>query len=165
MTKPWERWEVECQDRLGLRSTVSSGSQFYDPSDGVDPRDHTDSDFLLMVDAKCTEAQSYRVQQRFMAQWVEKARKAGYRFALPVRMNNGESNASSDITDFVVVTFEDFLELVESYRSKNDTKKKSPKKSRLSEDELQLLSKVAEAIKPAAARSRFLAIVDKMEKA
>lgn len=165
MTKPWERWEVECQDRLGLRSTVSSGSQFYDPSDGVDPRDHTDSDFLLMVDAKCTEAQSYRVQQRFMTQWVEKARQAGYRFALPVRMNNGESSVNNDVTDFVVVTFEDFLELVESYRAKQDKKPSKSKKPRLTEDELQLLTKVAEAIKAPKARSMFLAIVEKMEKA
>ena len=162
--KPWVKWEIEVQDRLGLRSTISSGNTFYDPSDGVDTRDHTDSDFLLMVDAKCTESQSYRVQQKFMNQWVTKAQEAGFRFALPVRMNNGEDGSAGDITDFAVITFEDFLELVESYREKND-KKPKVKKRVFTEDDIQLLTKVAEAIKEPKVRSMFLTIVDKAEKA
>lgn len=165
MTNPaWEKWEIECQDRLGLRSTVSSGSQFYDPSDGVDPRSHNESDYLLMIDAKCTESQSYRVQKKLMNQWVEKARMGGYRFALPIRLDNGGSPDDHDITDFAVITFEDFLELVESYREKNDKKPAKSKKSKLDEDDMEFVSKIAEAIKPAKARARFLDILERLEK-
>lgn len=162
---PWSKWEIECQDRLGLRSTIGSGNKFYDPSDGVDPRAYNESDYRLMIDAKCTEAQSYRVQKKLMNQWVDKAQESGYRFALPVRLDNGGSPEDNSITDFVVVTFEDFLELVESYREKNDSNKQSKSRERrLSEDDLGFLTKVAEAIKAPAARSRLLSIMEKLEK-
>lgn len=162
---PWSKWEIECQDRLGLRSTIGSGNKFYDPSDGVDPRSQSESDYRLMIDAKCTEAQSYRVQKKLMNQWVEKAQESGYRFALPVRLENGGSPEDNSITDFVVVTFEDFLELVESYRRKSEPKKRSkPKRHQLDEDDVEFLTKVAEAIKAPSARSKFLSIMEKLEK-
>lgn len=165
MTKPWIKWEVECQDRLGLRSTIGSGNQFYDPSDGVDPRHHSESDYLLMIDAKCTESQSFRVSKKLMNQWIKKAKESGYRFALPVRVDNGGSPDDNDVTDFAVLTFEDFVELVETYREKQDKKPAKKNKKIFTEDDIEFVGKIAEALKPAKARSRFLDIVERMEKA
>lgn len=168
-TPPWEIWEIEVQDRLGLRSTIASGNKFYDPSDGVDKRDHTESDYLLMVDAKCTEGISYRFTKRMMSQGVEKARQMGYRFALPVRLENGGEEGSVETTDYVVTTFDDFLELVESYRKLEDLriKAKSQKKTKkriLNEDDQQFLDKIVKALNPAG-RTRLLEILKKIDKA
>lgn len=124
MKKPWERWEEDVQDTLGLSSTIGSGNKFYDPSDGIDKLDYTQTDFRLMVDAKCTKHSSYRLEKELLSQWVEKSSSMGYRFALPVRFSDGEG---SD-TDYVVCTLEDFSELVSRYREKDvpTTRKVAP---------------------------------------
>lgn len=161
--KPWHAWEVEVQDRLGLRSTIASGNKFYDPSDGVDVREAKDIDFRVMVDAKCTEGISFRFTKRLMSQWVRKAQEMGFRFALPVRLTNGEVEEGSDeITDYVVITFEDYLELVESYREKNTKTVEEPTQV-VSDEDIELLEKIAGALKPKM-KSRLYEIIEKVDK-
>lgn len=166
--EPWEEWEILVQERLGLRSTVGSGNQFYDPSDGIDKLDHTETDFRVMVDSKCTESSSYRVQIRLLNQWVRKARELGYRFALPVRLLNGGEPDDDQITDFVTITFEDYIELVESYREREVEKrakpKPPPKKVIFTEEDMSFLTKIGSAIKNLEVRTKFLTIIEKGNK-
>lgn len=98
--KLWEQWEADVQERLGLRSTIGSGSKFYDISDGVTPEGHP---IPLMVDAKSTEQKSYSLRHDFLDDWVQRAAEQGKMFGLPVRFEN-----AAKTTDYMLVSFEDF---------------------------------------------------------
>jgi hypothetical protein len=99
----WKKWEKCVQEALGLRSTIASGNQFYDISDGVTPRNHV---MPFMVDAKSTEKKSYSINAAFMEEWVQKAAEQGFGFLLPVRFEN-----ASKTKEYMVMTFEDFQTL------------------------------------------------------
>lgn len=117
MQKPdWKVWEEDVQNQLHLRSTISSGNKFYDPSDGVTPGHPSEQEsYPLMVDAKSTVQKSYSMSRNFLKDWKDKATEHSQSFALPVRFIEGNSRYS----DWVVVPFEDYVELVRSYRKHN----------------------------------------------
>lgn len=142
--KPWEKWESDVQDALGLRGTVSSGSKFYDISDGVGT--DYDSDFRLMADAKCTEKGSYSIKWDFMSQWIEKAAQHGTRFILPIRFNNGKGLN----TDYVALSFDDFCEIEKAA------------KSEFTSDEIDLIEKII-SVAPEETKKALTSIVKKMK--
>lgn len=108
--KSWEAFEAHCQDLLGLRRTLASGSQWHDVGDGVDP-DHT-SAFRLMIDAKSTVRGSFTLNARFLGTWVQKAALLGCRFGLPLRFEKADGSHE----DYMVVPLDDFAELLELAR-------------------------------------------------
>lgn len=113
----WERFEHHTQEILKLRGTPGSGNQWHDPSDGVS---RVDDPYKVMVDCKYTDKASYSLSQAFLAQWWSKATMAGNRFALPVRFGGDLVYAEhrSAPKDWVVITLDDYAELVETAREK-----------------------------------------------
>lgn len=108
MKKPFEIHEAYCQEALGLDTTAGSGSQWHDIGDGT-TRDQYSKSFRLMIDAKSTVKGSYSVKEAFMAGWVDKAIELGKRFALPIRFLKPNGHHQ----DYVVLTMDDFVELLE----------------------------------------------------
>lgn len=106
----WKPWETYVNERLGLDATVASGSQFYDKGDGVD---RGRGEWAYQVEAKYTDKISFAVKGKELGQWVTRARMAGKRFALVVRVwGRGYAQPS----DYVVLPFEDFVELLAALR-------------------------------------------------
>lgn len=108
-TPQWEQFEQDVQEMLGLSSTIASGSKHYDQGDAVDKRHHSESSFRFIADAKHTAARVYQLEDEMLRQWVERARRMGRRFCLPIRF--GRENK-----DYVVLTLNDFAELLEVAR-------------------------------------------------
>jgi hypothetical protein len=109
-SKPWEQWEAEMADRLGLTRTISSGNKHFDPGDAV-TRGRNDP-FPLYADAKCTSANSFSVKAYELRQYTERAVEAGKRFIMPLRF----WSPSNHHEDYVVIGFDDFQELLERAR-------------------------------------------------
>lgn len=109
----WEAFEAYVNRVLGLSATVASGSQDYDPGDGVDRRHHSETDYSLMADAKYSEQKSFSVSAKLMGQYVRRAAEAGKRFVLPVRLVD---KTTKDVHDFVVVPLQDYVTLLDTYR-------------------------------------------------
>lgn len=112
--KGWEEHEKAIQRLLGLDSTIASGAKFHDPGDAVDHRHPSESDFRILADAKYTEKGSYSVNLKFLRQMTDKAMELGKRFILPIRM---WPNTEQLPHDYVVVTLDDFAELLEKSRA------------------------------------------------
>jgi hypothetical protein len=104
--KPWEAFEAYVARVFGLRQTIASGSKFYDPGDAVGDRHDV---FPLWADAKCTEAKSFSLKARELADWTGRAQESGRRFILPLRFHSVVGRHA----DYVVVGLEDFSELLE----------------------------------------------------
>ena len=113
----WEAWEAHVNAVLGLDGTVASGNQAHDVGDGVDRRHRNETGYALMVDAKYTERKSFPVNAKLLSQYVRRAAEAGKSFALPVRLVD---KATRSVEDFVVVPFEDYRMLLETYRKVED---------------------------------------------
>ena len=109
----WEAWEAHVNAALGLDRTAASGSQAHDVGDGVDRRHPSETGYALMVDAKYTEQKSFSISAKLMGQYVRRAAEAGKSFILPVRLVD---KAGMGVKDFVVVPFEDYRMLLETYR-------------------------------------------------
>ena len=109
----WEAWERYVNKALCLDSTIASGSKAYDVGDGVDRRHRRETDYALMVDCKYTEQKSFSLNGKLMDQYVHRAAEAGKSFILPVRL---VVKGGMDVKDFVVVPFEDYRMLLETYR-------------------------------------------------
>lgn len=99
--KLWQKWEDKVNEALGLRGTISSGSKFYDISDGTTKLDHP---IPFMVDAKSTEQKSYRLDAKFLDEWVQNAKEKGKSFGLPIRFEDD----SLQTQEYMVISFEDF---------------------------------------------------------
>lgn len=112
--KGWQEHEAYIQKILGLDSTVASGAKFHDPGDAVDHRHPSESDFRIMADAKFTEKGSYSVSLKFLRQMTDKAMEVGKRFILPIRL---WPNTEQLPHDYVVVSLDDFAELLEKSRA------------------------------------------------
>lgn len=108
-TPGWAPWETHVNERLGLDATVASGSQFYDKGDGVD---RGQGEWAYQVDAKYTERASFSIVPE-MAAWVTRAAMSGKKFALAVRI---WPRGRPQPADYVVIPFEDFVELVDRVR-------------------------------------------------
>jgi len=111
----WQAFEKHCNQLLGLQPTISSGSQWHDPGDGVDRRHYTATDYALMIDAKYTEASSFTVRASKMHEWVIRAQLAGKRFALPVRLMPRWADTPED---YIVVPLDDYAELLAKVRAR-----------------------------------------------
>lgn len=146
--EPWEIWEDDVNNSLNLRGTISSGSKFYDIGDGVGT--DFDSQFRLMVDAKCTKSSSYSLKHKLLDDWLLKSREKGTVFALPVRFNNGKGNN----TDFVVLSFDDFVEIIE-YAKAGEGKV-------FTDEEKKLINKLIEH-SPPKIKTQLENILDKMK--
>ena len=109
----WQAHEEYVQNLLNLDSTICSGNKFYDPGDGVDRSHPSENSFALIVDAKCTTAKSFSVKSEFLREWKEKAAMLGKRFAMPIRF---ESPLSAEKHDYILLTLDDFAELLEISR-------------------------------------------------
>ena len=110
-SKPWIKHEAYVNEVLGLSSTVASGSQWHDPSDGTNREHPTEIAYPLMVDCKLTEHLSFGVRSQELRQWMKKARMLGKVFVMPLRFVSGHS-----YTDYVVVPLSDFVDILESAR-------------------------------------------------
>ena len=113
----WEAWEAYVNEALRLDSTIASGSKAYDVGDGVDRRHRRETDYALMVDCKYTEQKSFSLNGKLLGQYVRRAAEAGKSFVLPVRL---VVSAGMGVEDFVVVPFEDYRMLLETYRKAED---------------------------------------------
>jgi hypothetical protein len=111
----WEIHEAYIQELLGLDSTPASGAKWQAPGDAVDNHHPSDTVFPLLADAKFTESQSYSVSAKFMRQQTAQAAEAGKRFILPLRFwPRGQRQPE----DYVVLSLEDFHELLEMARER-----------------------------------------------
>lgn len=117
LKEAWVAWEEEVQDRLGLDSTICSGSKWNDVGDATDNSSPQDNDFRLLVDCKHSTARSYSVLASFMGQWVDKAEQVGKRFILALRMHPRGAQSSRD---YVMLTMDDFEELLAKSRKCED---------------------------------------------
>lgn len=115
--KGWQEHESYIQRMLGLDSTIASGAKFHDPGDAVDHRHPSESDFRILADAKYTEKGSYSVNLKFLRQMTDKAVELGKRFILPIRL---WPNTEQLPHDYVVVSLDDFAELLEKSRAWDD---------------------------------------------
>jgi hypothetical protein len=115
--KGWQEHESYIQRMLGLDSTIASGAKFHDPGDAVDHRHPSESDFRILADAKYTEKASYSVNLKFLRQMTDKAVELGKRFILPIRL---WPNTEQLPHDYVVVSLDDFAELLEKSRAWDD---------------------------------------------
>ena len=109
-TKPWEQWETEMAERLGLRRTISSGNKFHDPGDAVTADRH--DPFPIYADAKCTSANSFSLKAYELRQYAERAAEQGRRLILPVRFWSPTNHHE----DYVVIGMDDFQEMLEKCR-------------------------------------------------
>lgn len=114
MKPGWQEHEAYIQRMLRLDSTIASGAKFHDPGDAVDHRHPSESDFRILADAKYTEKGSYSVNLKFLRQMTDKAMELGKRFILPIRL---WPNTESLPHDYVVVSLDDFAELLEKARA------------------------------------------------
>lgn len=112
--KGWEAHEKHIQHVLGLDSTVASGAKFHDIGDAVDRRHPRESDFRILADAKFTSKGSYSLNLKFLRQMTDKALELGKKFILPVRL---WPNTEDLPHDYVVVSLDDFAELLEKSRA------------------------------------------------
>ena len=108
--------EAYVQKLLGLSSTISSGNKWHDPSDGIDRRHYSETDFAFAVDCKCTETYGFRLTRRTLRDWVNKAALLGKRFAMPIRFVYEDGN----VEDYVLLTLNDFAEMLEEIRDRQD---------------------------------------------
>lgn len=156
--KPFEIHEKEVQESLGLRSTLASGSQWQDISDGVDP--DPDSPLKLMVDAKCTEGKGYSVTYREMAQWDRRAGEAGYQFGLPLRFLGSHEREQKD---YIVVSLSTFSELLSLVKDRPVEEVEGPPPPLLDDTESEFLWQVVKAIEAPGPRSQLIDIITKLE--
>lgn len=115
--KPWQLHEKYVADSLGLDLCIASGNKYYDPGDAVQRGHYTESNFPIIADAKCTEKKSYSVKQEFVREWVDKAVEMGKRFIMPIRFHATNEWGRPVVDDYVLLTFDDFLELLEAQRA------------------------------------------------
>jgi hypothetical protein len=116
----WEQWEHDVQETLGLDATICSGSKFNDIGDATDNCPPQDDSFRLLVDCKYTEAASHSVTAKFMGQWVDRATEHGKRFVLALRL---WPRGAYGPRDYVVLTLDDFAELLGLAREGQQTKR------------------------------------------
>lgn len=156
-TRHFEKHESDMQKLLGLRSTISSGNKWHDPSDGVDDRHHSESEYLLMVDCKCTESQSFRLDRRVLNRWKMKAAELGKKFALPLRFQREDGE-----DDYVVVPADDYAALLERWRETEKTEVEMvPFMKR--DDEI-ILDAMIKAATPGQARNMLYDLHERLEK-
>lgn len=106
----WRAHEAYAQKLLGLDSTICSGNKWNDPGDGIDRSHPQENSFALIIDAKCTSTKSFSIKSDFLREWREKAAMLGKRFAMPIRF---EDLASDRVEDYVLLSLDDFSELLE----------------------------------------------------
>ena len=105
MSEPkWQRHEREVQQLLGLGSTITSGSEWFDPGDGV-TRGRT-SPFPLYADCKCTEKHSFSLKLADLYQMQDRAAEMGKRFIMPIRFHPAVGPQ-----DYVLLGLHDFAEM------------------------------------------------------
>jgi hypothetical protein len=102
----WAGWETHVNTELGLTATAGSGNQWYEKGDGIDK---SDSEWAYQVDAKFTDKASRSVSIKEFTQLAMQAAMQGKKFALPIRL---WPRGKLQPVDLVVITFEDFVELV-----------------------------------------------------
>lgn len=115
MMEPWERWEHDVQELLGLDATPASGARFQAIGDGVDNHHPADTVFPLIVDCKATEKGSFSLKSKDLQQWHANAMALGKRFAMPIRFWNRGNNRSAD---YILLGINDFAELLELARGR-----------------------------------------------
>jgi len=113
----WELFERKVQEVMELRSTPGSGNQWHDVGDG---RSVTVDPYKLIVDCKYTQKSSFSLSGKVLQDWWDKATGDGYHFALPVRLD-GLSRGNQK--DWVVITLDDYAELVDCIRILNGPKR------------------------------------------
>lgn len=122
MTEKWEDWEQEVQRRLGLSATVCSGNKWNDVGDATDNSNPHDSSFRPLIDCKYTSKLTFGLHSKILEKWVVTAEEAGKRAMLAIRF--GPSSVSGSVNwqnhDYVVMTMEDFEELMALVREHED---------------------------------------------
>ncbi len=105
MSEPkWQRHEREVRELLGLDSTITSGSKWFDPGDGVT---RGRSPFPLYADCKCTERGSFSLKLADLNDLQYRAAEMGKRLILPVRFHPDVGPQ-----DYIVCSLHDFAELL-----------------------------------------------------
>ena len=67
----------------------------------------------MQADAKYTEAKSFSVNAKLLAQWCQRAAMSGKRFVLAVRIWNPSLNSGDD---YAVIRLDDLAELLEKVK-------------------------------------------------
>lgn len=131
-TPAWEQFEHDVQEMLGLDATICSGNKFNDIGDATDNRPPGDDSFRLLIDCKYTEQVSFSVGAKFMGQWVDRATEWGKRFVLAIRFL---PRGASSPREYVVLTLDDFAELLEAARRADQSSKWPVDRTYLERDE------------------------------
>jgi len=113
MLPGWKAHEAHIQDLLGLDSTPASGAKWQAVGDAVDNRHPSETVFPLIADAKCTEQKSFSLRAADLGSWVDRAQELGKRFIMPIRF---WPRGAYGPRDYVVLTLDDFAELLEMAR-------------------------------------------------
>ncbi len=109
----WRKFELDCQEALGLHDTIASGSKFHDPGDGVTGH-YSEDELGIIIDAKTTEKGSYSVKADMINDWIDRSQLLGKMFLLPLRFTQHE------VDDLVVLRLNDLVALVEWARKGMD---------------------------------------------
>jgi len=151
----WFHFEESVQAALDLEAMPGSGNQWHSPSDGATSGHWTETRWPLMVDCKHTVQKSYSLGRKLLDQWTRTARENGKHFALPIRFETVDDTPMSR-SDYVVVPFEDYVELVALVRAgKTETQQ-------MDREDSQFMHRIAQAIGRPEQQRRFLSILAKM---
>lgn len=150
----WQAFERYIQQVLGLDSTISSGSKFYDPGDAVTRG--RKAPFPLFCDAKYTEYSSRPLKLRELRDYSGRAAELGKRMVLAVRF---WPQGDVEPQDYAVIGLHDFAELLDLC---TEQKVDAPRRGILSDEEEQLLRQAALMVRPGIARMRMKDLIDKL---
>ena len=134
MAEAWREWEHHVQEVLGLDSTPASGNQFNAPGDAVDNRHPSESGFPLLVDCKFTEKMSYPLNLINARLWLLRGIERGKRAILAIRILPPSFEHPGD---FVVISLDDFAELLEKARENEPEHDWAVDRTYLERDEYQ----------------------------
>jgi hypothetical protein len=154
----FKQHEAFVQGVLDLSATVASGNQFSDPSDGVHHIGKEHRKFPLMVDCKCTNSITYRIDHKFLLQWKKKTLEFGKIFALPLRFEKSEGKVE-ETNDCIIIILDDFREILEAEHPQ-DVGAFQKVQDKRRHDSLLFLEELARRITDEAIRSKAIKAVN-----
>jgi hypothetical protein len=157
MTFPsWEVFERYVAQVFGLDTTIASGNKFFDPGDAVNrDRDHP---FPLFVDAKYTEAASYPLKMRELANYTERAADVGKRLVVALRF---WPRGRREPEDYAIVGLHDLVELLGLCAERKVSA--VPRRRLLDDEELGLLEGCVPMFAAGVGRTRLQELIVKLE--
>jgi hypothetical protein len=106
----WQRWEKDLAEALGAVTTIASGNRWFAKGDA---QTRNRGSWSWYIEARYTEARSYRLTAFELAQWREMATSLGKRMILGIRFSFRDGVGAED---YVVLSLSDFEELLDARR-------------------------------------------------